>query len=53
VMGQYRPEWHVRERDIVPLNRPVTRAEVEQATLIARRAGLRLDERQGWIVRWL
>jgi putative pyruvate formate lyase activating enzyme len=53
VMGQYRPEWHVREREISPLNRPITRAEVEQAKTAARRAGLRLDERQGWVVRRL
>lgn len=53
VMGQYRPEWHVRERQINPLNRPITHAEVEQAKIIARRAGLRLDERPGRVVRWL
>jgi putative pyruvate formate lyase activating enzyme len=51
VMGQYRPEWRVRERNITPLNRPVTREEVEQAKTIARRAGLRLDERRSF--RWL
>jgi putative pyruvate formate lyase activating enzyme len=45
VMGQYRPAWRVRERDSVPLNRPVTSAEVEEARLIALRAGLRLDHR--------
>jgi len=53
VMGQYRPAWRVRERDIAPLNRPVTRQEVEEATAIARRAGLRLDERGSRILRWL
>jgi putative pyruvate formate lyase activating enzyme len=52
IMGQYRPAWHVRERDIAPLNRPATYAEVEQAAVLARRAGLRLDRRQGRIVRW-
>ncbi|MBN2303486.1 MAG: radical SAM protein [Anaerolineae bacterium] len=52
VMGQYRPEWRVRERNIAPLNRPVTRAEVEQAKAIAQRAGLRLDARRGWNL-WL
>jgi len=53
VMGQYRPAWRVRERDIAPLNRPVTRQEVEEATAIARRAGLRLDERRSHLLRWL
>jgi putative pyruvate formate lyase activating enzyme len=48
VMGQYRPAWRVRERDIAPLNRPVTPAEVEEAKSIASRAGLRLDQRRGW-----
>jgi putative pyruvate formate lyase activating enzyme len=50
VMGQYRPAWRVVERNIAPLNRPVTRAEVEEARAIAWRAGLRLDERRGWMV---
>jgi putative pyruvate formate lyase activating enzyme len=50
VMGQYRPAWRVQERAIAPLNRPVTREEVAQAKTIARRAGLRLDERRGWPV---
>ena len=50
VMGQYRPAWRVQERAITPLNRPVTRVEVAQAKTIARRAGLRLDERRGWPV---
>jgi putative pyruvate formate lyase activating enzyme len=45
IMGQYRPAWRVRERQIAPLNRPVTPAEVEAAKAIARRAGLRLDKR--------
>lgn len=53
VMGQYRPAWRVRERNIAPLNRPVTRQEVEEATAIARRAGLRLDERRSSLLRWL
>jgi len=52
VMGQYHPEWHVRERQIAPLNRPVTRAEVEEAEALARQAGLRLDRRQGRFIRW-
>jgi len=46
VMGQYRPAWHARERQIVPLNRPVSAAEVEAAEALARQAGLRLDQRQ-------
>jgi putative pyruvate formate lyase activating enzyme len=50
VMGQYRPAWRVQERAIAPLNRPVTREEVAQARMVARRAGLRLDERRGWPV---
>jgi putative pyruvate formate lyase activating enzyme len=53
IMGQYRPAWHVQQRQIAPLNRPVTPAEVEQATAIAAEAGLRLDQRRGWFVRWL
>lgn len=53
VMGQYRPAWRVAERQIAPLNRPVTRQEVEDARAIAQRAGLRLDERRRWLVRWL
>lgn len=53
VMGQYRPAWRVAERQIAPLNRPVTRQEVEEARAIARQAGLRLDERRRWLVRWL
>lgn len=47
VMGQYHPAWHVQERNIRPLSRPVTHAEVEDARTLARRAGLRLDERRG------
>jgi putative pyruvate formate lyase activating enzyme len=46
VMGQYHPDWRVKERNMEPLNRPVTRQEVEQAQAVARRAGLRLDERR-------
>ncbi len=53
IMGQYRPVWRVAERQIAPLNRPVTRQEVEEARAIARQAGLRLDERRAWLVRWL
>jgi|AMZC01.1.fsa_nt_AMZC01000107.1_11 putative pyruvate formate lyase activating enzyme len=53
IMGQYRPAWRVAERQIAPLNRPVTRQEVEEARALARRAGLRLDERRAWLVRWL
>ena len=53
VMGQYRPTWRVAERQIAPLNRPVTRQEVEEARDMARQAGLRLDERRRWLVRWL
>ena len=53
VMGQYRPTWRVAERQIAPLNRPVTRQEVEEARAMARQAGLRLDERRRWLVRWL
>jgi putative pyruvate formate lyase activating enzyme len=53
VMGQYRPAWRVQQRQIAPLNRPVTPAEVEQATAIAEEAGLRLDERRRWFIRWL
>ncbi|MGQ9850014.1 MAG: radical SAM protein [Aggregatilineaceae bacterium] len=53
VMGQYRPAWRVAERQLAPLNRPVTRQEVEEARAIARQAGLRLDERRRWLVRWL
>ncbi|MBN1680926.1 MAG: radical SAM protein [Anaerolineae bacterium] len=53
IMGQYRPAWHVQERDIAPLNRPVTHAEVEEAKSLARRAGLRLDQRRGWSARLL
>ncbi|MBI5959713.1 MAG: radical SAM protein [Chloroflexi bacterium] len=49
VMGQYRPDWHVRERQIAPLNRPVTRAEFETAERFARQAGLRLDKHRGGI----
>ncbi len=53
VMGQYRPAWRVAERQIAPLNRQATRQEVEEARAIARQAGLRLDERRAWLVRWL
>jgi putative pyruvate formate lyase activating enzyme len=53
VMGQYRPAWRVAERQIAPLNRPVTRQEIEEARAMARQAGLQLDERRGWLVRWL
>jgi len=53
VMGQYRPTWRVAERQIAPLNRPVTWQEVEEARAMARQAGLRLDERRRWLVRWL
>ena len=53
IMGQYRPAWHIRERNVAPLNRPVTRQEVEEAAAIARQAGLRLDERASRILRWL
>ncbi|MBN1201879.1 MAG: radical SAM protein [Anaerolineae bacterium] len=49
IMGQYRPAWRVQERQIAPLNRPVARAEVEDAKTIARKAGLRLDTRRGWL----
>lgn len=52
VMGQYRPAWHVLVRQIAPLNRPVTRAEVEKAEKLAQQAGLRLDQRQGRIIQW-
>lgn len=52
VMGQYHPAWRARERDIVPLNRPITRHELEEATAIARQAGLRLDEHRGNLWRW-
>ncbi len=53
VMGQYHPAWRVREQQIAPLNRPVGRDEVAIAKDIARQAGLRLDERQGWFARLL
>jgi putative pyruvate formate lyase activating enzyme len=53
IMGQYHPAWHVQERNITPLNRPVTPAEVNAARTIARQAGLRLDERRGWLVKRL
>ncbi len=53
VMGQYRPAWRVRERQIAPLNRPVTPGEVAHAKAIAQKAGLRLDKRRGWAIRWL
>jgi putative pyruvate formate lyase activating enzyme len=53
IMGQYRPAWRVRERNIAPLNRPVMPGEVQAAIDIARRAGLRLDERRGWLARLL
>ncbi len=46
IMGQYRPAWRVQERQIAPLNRPVTAAEVEAAEALARQAGLRLDQRR-------
>ncbi len=52
VMGQYRPAWRVQERQIVPLNRPVTANEVAAARAIALRAGLRLDDRQDRSARW-
>lgn len=52
IMGQYRPAWRVQERQIAPLNRPVTHAEVEAAEALARQAGLRLDQRRGWTIRW-
>jgi putative pyruvate formate lyase activating enzyme len=45
IMGQYHPAWRANEP---PLNRPVTPSEVDTAQSLARRAGLRLDERQGW-----
>jgi putative pyruvate formate lyase activating enzyme len=53
IMGQYRPAWRVRERDIAPLNRPVTAAEVQAAQSLAEAAGLRLDQRRGWLQRLL
>jgi putative pyruvate formate lyase activating enzyme len=52
VMGQYRPDWHVRERQIAPLDRPVTRAEVEAAERLAQQAGLRLDEHRSGLISW-
>ena len=52
VMDQYRPAWRVQERQIVPLNRPVTAQEVAAARAIALRAGLRLDDRQDRTARW-
>ncbi len=48
VMGQYHPAWRVQSRNIEPLNRPVTPAEVQHAQEIARRAGLRLDQRRSF-----
>jgi putative pyruvate formate lyase activating enzyme len=51
VMGQYRPAWRVRERQVAPLNRSVSAEEVRAAKRIAREAGLRLDERRGWVAR--
>jgi len=53
VMGQYHPAWHVLDQQIAPLNRPVGRDEVAIAKDAARQAGLRLDERQGWLARLL
>jgi putative pyruvate formate lyase activating enzyme len=53
VMGQYRPAWRVRERDIAPLNRPVLPAEVQAARSLAEAAGLRLDRRRGWFAHLL
>ena len=53
IMGQYRPEHLVRERNIEPLNRPVTAKEMDAAYSAAREAGLhRFDERRPspWIV---
>lgn len=46
IMGQYRPAWRVRERDIAPLNRPVRADEVAAARKLAADAGLRLDQRR-------
>jgi putative pyruvate formate lyase activating enzyme len=51
IMGQYRPAWRVRERQIAPLNRPVTAGEIAAAERIAEQAGLRLDRRRGWFLR--
>jgi putative pyruvate formate lyase activating enzyme len=53
IMGQYHPAWRVAERNIAPLNRPVTRAEVEEARVLAREAGMRLDERRDWPAIWI
>lgn len=53
VMGQYRPAWRVRDQQIAPLNRPVSAGEVADAVKLAREAGLRLDQRRGWILSWL
>jgi putative pyruvate formate lyase activating enzyme len=53
IMGQYRPAWRVRERRIAPLNLPVLSEEIEEAKVIATRAGLRLDQRRGWSVQWM
>ncbi len=52
IMGQYRPSWRVQERRIAPLDRPITEAELQQARQIALQAGLRVDRRRGWGVRW-
>jgi hypothetical protein len=42
----------VQQRQIALLNRPVTPAEVRAAKQIAQDAGLRLDQRRGWLVSW-
>ncbi len=53
IMGQYHPAWRVAQRNIAPLNRPVTRAEVDEARALAREVGMRLDERRGWPAIWI
>ncbi len=53
VMGQYRPAWRASDPQFAPLNRPVMREEVASATRIAQQAGLRIDQRRGWILSWM
>jgi putative pyruvate formate lyase activating enzyme len=53
IMGQYHPAWRVAERNTVPLHRSVTRTEVDEARVLAREAGMRLDERRGWPAIWI
>ncbi len=53
IMGQYHPAWRAHDPAFAPLDRPVTHGEVARAKQLAQEAGLRLDQRRGWLFEWV